>query len=373
MMENSIHPARTISFDKLFNGLEAACDARIVHRKNASDGRVLYCYTKQCVYEKSWNEYSLLARGLILHPETKQVIATPFPKFFNVGEMGKAIPNLPFEIFEKVDGSLIIIHYFNGSWYAATKGLFDSRQAKWAEERLNNQDISSLIPGYTYLAEAIYPENRIVVRYKETGLILLGAYASDGRELFFDEINETALSLGWRTAKRYQYASFADLMSHADQLPATEEGFVIRFSNGLRLKIKGAEYRRIHSLISKCTPLDIWECMMTGIDLDAIRRDMPEEFWIDFDSIVGNLQNKISCLMNKIKIEADKTIGMTDKEVGLVLDTIPKDVRSFIFPYRKSGRIEGKTLDILFRSIRPTGNVLEGYKPSHNMLLVSED
>ena len=37
-------------------------------------------------------------------------------------------------------------------------------------------------PLVTYLAEAIYPSNRIVVQYAENGLFLLAAYREDGAE-----------------------------------------------------------------------------------------------------------------------------------------------------------------------------------------------
>ena len=58
----------------------------------------------------------MLARGVILDPEAKRVVASPFPKFFNVGEKADSIPNLPFETFEKLDGSLIILFYHKGEW-----------------------------------------------------------------------------------------------------------------------------------------------------------------------------------------------------------------------------------------------------------------
>jgi hypothetical protein len=37
------------------------------------------------------------------------------------------------------------------------------------------------------------------------------------------------------------------------------QGFVVRFADGLRLKLKGSEYRRIHALISRRTPLAMGE------------------------------------------------------------------------------------------------------------------
>ena len=196
-----------------------------------------------------------MSRGLILDEEDRRVVATPFPKFFNAGEARWTIPDLPFEVSEKVDGSLIIVFHHAGAWHCATKGAFDSDQAGWAKAVLDGTDISSLVPGVTYLAEAVYPANRIVVREEETGLILLAANDADGRELTLAELGDCGTSMGWRLARRHAFASVAEMIGHAAALPCDEEGLVARFSDGTRLKIKGAEYRRIHALISQCTPL----------------------------------------------------------------------------------------------------------------------
>lgn len=74
-------------------------------------------------------------------------MATPFPKFFNAFERGESIPDLPFETFEKVDGSLITIFWHAGEWRTATKGTFGSAQALWAAERLKGCDLSALRRG----------------------------------------------------------------------------------------------------------------------------------------------------------------------------------------------------------------------------------
>jgi RNA ligase len=370
-----LHPARTIPFAQLWAGLQAARAAGMVMmRLDTDSGRSLWCYTTRCVYEGSWDPFSLLARGLVLHERTQQVVATPFPKFFNLGERGQTIPELPFEVFEKLDGSLIIIHFHEGRWRTATKGAFDSAQALWAESRLAQQDLAALQPGTTYLAEAIYPENRIVIAYTEPALVLLAAYNADGLELETATLQQVAAALGWRLAERYHYRSFADLVAEAQRLPANHEGFVIRFANGLRLKVKGTEYRRIHALISHCTPLALWEAWAAGSDLNAIRRELPEEFWGDFDSITTLLQQAMAAFTARIAQAVAAVINLTDKELGLHLTEQADDVRSFLFPWRKSGgNLTGKNRESLFRAIRPTGNILAGYIPSYTMKRVADE
>ena len=361
-------------FTALLAGLERARGLGFVHRRvNSAAGLQLFIYTPRCVYDDGWDEFSIMARGLILDEAAGQVIATPFPKFFNVGERRGDVPDLPFEAFEKLDGSLIIAFRHAGRWRAATKGAFDSEQAVWAQARFDAADLSPLEPDTTYLFEAVYPENRIVVRYKEPALVMLAAYHGSGRELTYDEVLATCQELGWRPARRHEFASIVDMVSHAATLPRDDEGFVIRFSNGLRLKLKGAEYRRIHALISRCTPLAMWEAMVAGDDMVAIRRDLPEEFWPDFDDIIRLLTANIAATEARVAEVAASIAHLSDKELGLSLNSLPADARPYLFAFRKAGTITGKSRDNLMRSIRPTGNVLAGYVPSYAMGRVLED
>jgi putative RNA ligase len=368
-----IHPARQIPFDELVAGLRQAREQRLVYERHGPEELRLYVYSEHCVFEGAWTPITLAARGLILDMAARRIVATPFPKFFNFGERGEKAPDLPFETLEKLDGSLIIIFHHGGRWRAATKGSFTSSQAQWAQDHLDRRDLAPLRPGTTYLAEAVYPENRIVVRYAEPALVMLAAYGEDGTELPTAGIDAVAGSIGLRAAKRHAFASLVSLVEHAQRLPRSEEGFVLRFENGHRLKVKGAEYRRIHALISRCTPLAMWEAMLAGDDMEAIRRDLPEEFWADFDAIVALLG---ASLVAEVTAAAQSVAQLPDKEVGLKLPGFDERVRGFIFAYRKSG---GDLLGTprarqgVFRAIRPTANVLEGYVPSHAMSRLIEE
>ncbi len=364
-----IHPAHTVPFNDLMEQLNAALSSRHVYERPGPDGLLLYVYTEHCVYDSAWTLPTIVARGLIIDPAAKRIVATPFPKFFNAGERGEPIPDLPFRAYEKLDGSLIIIYYHLGSWRTATKGSFDSSQALWAREQLRALDLSCLHPGTTYLAEAIYPENRIVVRYDAAALVLLGAYADAGIELDHNQLAAVASGLGVRTARTYAYASVADLMLHAKAMPRSEEGFVVRFDNGHRLKIKGDEYKRIHALISNVTPLALWEILRAGDNLESIRRELPEEFWGDFDQIVSCLQRGLKVVLEKTQAEFERVKDWTDKEVGLNLAALDPVAKVLIFDARKSNGnvLDGRSRRKVFEMVRPTANVLPGYVSSFAM------
>jgi RNA ligase len=369
------HPARLVDFQELIDRLEAArAEGHVYRRDDAATGRSLYCYTSRCVYETAWDEVTVLARGLVVDRAARRLVATPFPKFFNVGEGGRTIPDLPFEAFEKLDGSLAILHHHGGCWRAVTKGDFRSDQAKWAEAWLGAHDLSALVPGTTYLAEAVHPGNRIVVRYEQAALVLLAAYDEAGIELGYDQVMATAGALGWPAARRHAYAAFADMLLETRALPRTAEGFVIRFENGLRLKAKGDEYRRIHALISRCTPLAMWEAMLAGDDMIAIRRDLPEEFWEDFDSITSLLDAHYAALAERVTAAAASVAHLSDKELGLQLPSLAPETAPYLFAFRKAGnKMDSRCRERALKQIRPAENNLQGYTPSYAMGRLQEE
>lgn len=365
------HLARQLDFRTLLSQLEQARAERAIYCRGNADhpGLLIWNYTNKCVYDKMWTPISMHARGLILDMERQEVVATPFPKFFNVSERGQGnvLPDMPFEVFEKLDGSLIILFHWRDQWRAATRGALGTEQALWAEQWLSDRDLSALAPGATYLCEAIYSENRIVIEYAESGLVLLSGYDAEGFEFSADHVERLAGELGWRAAKRYRFDNAHDLFTAAERLPETEEGYILRFVNGLRLKLKGNAYCRVHALISRVTPLAIWELMQAGDDLAEIRRQIPEEFWGDFDAIEGLLTASINARIDRVLEHHEHMAGWTDKEVGLKLNELPDDVRGLIFAARNAvGPLidDPKARRTIFREVRPTLNELEGYTPS---------
>jgi len=239
----------------------------------------IYNYSRTTQYDGMWDYITLNCRGLVLDLEGN-VIAKPFPKFFNYEEhKPEDIPNENFEVYEKVDGSLGIIFHYEGEWLIATRGSFASEQAIKGKEMLDKLNKSSLIPGYTYLAEIIYPKNRIVVDYgDEEKLVVLGAYNNEtGKEVEVSEmVNE-----GWEVVMMYKTWG-EDWETLKKEISKDNEGYVIRFSSGMRMKIKGDEYVRLHRILTNFSSKDIWELLKNGEALEPFLERVPDEFddWV---------------------------------------------------------------------------------------------
>lgn len=248
----------------------------------------IHNYTPRAQYKRMWNETTLQCRGLILGAEGEP-IARPFRKFFNLGEHEGEIPADPFDVYEKMDGSLGILYWLDGKPQIATRGSFTSEQAQWASKefiRRHGLKAGNLSAEFTYLFEIIAPWNRIVVDYGDReDLVLLAAInTASGREMLHEQLRGYE-ALGFSVVPCFGAETDPAILAQRERPNA--EGFVIHWpTNGLRLKVKFSEYLRLHRLLTGVTPRYIWEQLRDGNDLTAMLDKVPDEFadWVNAQS-----------------------------------------------------------------------------------------
>jgi RNA ligase len=239
----------------------------------------IYNYSRNTQYEGAWDDITMNCRGLVLDNEGN-VVAKPFPKFFNMEELSDGeIPRESFEVFEKMDGSLGIFFYYGGECHMATRGSFASEQAIKGMEIAKRLGYDKCcVNGYTYLFEIIYPENRIVCDYGDSErLVLLGVMNRRGEEFPYEEIVDE----GWDIVKTYKTWG-EDWETLKKEISKNDEGYVIRFQSGFRMKIKGEEYVRLHRILTNFTAKDIWELLKNGEPMEPFLERVPDEFddWV---------------------------------------------------------------------------------------------
>jgi RNA ligase len=240
----------------------------------------IYNYSRGVQYEKLWDPITLECRGLVLDSDGN-LIAKPFSKFFNYEELTEAsIPKQTFEVFEKMDGSLGICFFYNDEWHMATRGSFTSEQAIKGRELLNKYKYKYLATDCTYLFEIIYPENRIVVDYgnDEELVMLTSIQTNTGEE--YDIYDWKYDDLGFKLVKKYD--GVTDFKTLKGMISNDAEGYVIRFNRGMRMKIKGDEYVRLHRILTNFSTTDIWELLRTDGNLNEFLDRVPDEFdnWV---------------------------------------------------------------------------------------------
>jgi RNA ligase len=297
----------------------------------------IWNYSEKCQYDGKWDEVTLMCRGLVTDNEGN-IVARPFKKFFN-WEENKHTPTEEFEVYKKEDGSLGILFHYDGEWVLATRGSFTSDQSVKGREILKKYKYKYLPTDCTYLFEILYPENRIVVRYSNEELILLGSIQTEsGYE--YDIYNEGYEELGFPIVKKYD--GITDYSVLKSMVGDNEEGFIVKFSNGDRMKIKGEEYLRLHKIMTNLSTTAVWEVLANGQSMDSILKDVPDEFYKKIKNYERDLRYgffQISEYCGKMHDGfrygkfGDKEPEPTKKEFAefMVLNNIKPGLRSVMF------------------------------------------
>jgi RNA ligase len=308
----------------------------------------IYNYSRGVQYEKLWDPITLECRGLVLDSDGN-LIAKPFSKFFNYEELTEdSIPKQTFDVFEKMDGSLGICFYYNDEWHMATRGSFTSEQAIKGRELLNKYKYKYLATDCTYLFEIIYPENRIVVDYgnDEELVMLTSIQTNTGEE--YDIYDWKYDDLGFKLVKKYD--GVTDFKTLKGIISNDAEGYVIRFKRGMRMKIKGDEYVRLHRILTNFSTTDIWELLRTDGNLNEFLDRVPDEFdnWVRMT--VMELEAHFENIKFRSSIDFEYYKGESNgdkKEFALVIKD--NEYRSILF-----SMWNGKSYDdIIWKMIKP--------------------
>jgi RNA ligase len=330
----------------------------------------IFNYTEAAQYDRVWNAATNVCRGLVvvlqgpdreLSPDCV-VLARPFGKFHNlnteyVPESQEA--NLPTDapplVTEKLDGSMGILYRYGNEWWVATRGSFASVQAQWATAWFR-RNVGKWVmdeDDATPVFEVIYGENRIVVDYDYEGLVLLGVVDNvTGRELSRKAVEWIAGDNSVRVVPAFDKT----LAECAAENKPNEEGYVLTYSNGVKVKVKFAEYVRLHRVLTGLNPRAIWEMLSQGggESVDAILGDpkMPVTFISWFKGWVEQLRARYAEIevISKAVFEARPKEG-TRKDMALFFKQTPQ-VCSVLF-----AMLDGKDYaPIIWDRIEPKGN-----------------
>lgn len=280
-------------------------------------------YAEKTVFERKWNDATRASRGLIFNIDNGDVLARPFPKFFNYGEVDAAKIELTDEVWvsDKMDGSLGIIYVApDDSVRVATRGSFASDQARHATRVLNQKYpewvsmFLSLTHQHTPLVEIIYPENRIVCDYGETDdLVLLGW-------IHLESGNYYSSSEGFwdgPRARSFDFDNFSQVLAAAPRPGA--EGFVV-YSPRLNdwVKVKQNDYIELHRIVTGLSARRVYEALRSGQTVEEICAPLPDEFHSFVRDVAVYLETKVQERFLKSVQEFDYIIEyLEDRDIRL--------------------------------------------------------
>ena len=327
--------------------LELEKSGAVSVKKHPTEDLYLYSYTRDYVHspnEQRWrNKLLNQCRGLIVDGKGN-VVARPFPKFFNYeelekyyepGEVDSLIAGKFPQFWEKIDGSLGILYWkSDGTPALCTRNSWTSDQAIRGTEMLNNRPfykdyISKLRKDRTYLFEIVYPENRIIVDYgKKEMLYLLAVINTEtGMEYGFGPsyASNRDVNPGFPVPMQYDVGSLGwqqcrEFFQNRDN----REGIVVRFvdtpnyGHVFRVKMKFKEYFELNFAKGKITKENLLkilcgqnpekELLELRAGLEAISSSGAEEMDIQLCRYLDELEAEWMKIAEKI-VQAWKPLG----------------------------------------------------------------
>jgi hypothetical protein len=213
-----------------------------------------------------WNSKNLHFRSIIID-RSGNILSSGFKKFFNLGEKAGCYPNLEkfddWKILNKLDGSLLITDFVNGTFSMRTRGTASYKAQK------NFKDFEQLpksFPGvveflkrdnrYSLLFEILTPNNVIVIQPQKLDFYFLGAINKESLQM----ANGQELLTIWReigyppVPEQYELNLTTDInsLSNLVKLWKGKEGVVVEYNNGQnRLKLKSDWYCFLHRIKSQ--------------------------------------------------------------------------------------------------------------------------
>lgn len=277
-----------------------------------------YLYGYHAGLEKSniiWDENNIHCRGLIIDGNG-EVIARPFPKFFTYRKYinestlllseGRNfnIPQTGFKIYEKVDGTMTTLYWIDDKPFLSTQRSFTNVNAKEATKILYEKyshTFSKFKRDRTYIFEAIFPETNVLIDYgNSSDLYMIGVLDNQtGENLPLEDI-------GFPVAKDYTdiYKDIQNFEALQNLDLPNQEGFVVVFDNGERIKLKFPWYKDAHRIMdeiivrekqlflmnrqlsqklqlknSYVTNILVWNHLKNNINIESIYNNLPQIFF----------------------------------------------------------------------------------------------
>lgn len=282
------------------------------------------------------NAYALECRGIKFNVTTREVIARPFHKFFNLGEIEGDLVNKDITealVVDKLDGSMVypIIHPLSNKVCLCTKaGITEVSQL--AEELTNPPlDVMREImeEGYTPIFEFTSPHQQIVLRYKESSLTLLAVRHMISGE-YVEDLRPFSNRLGIPIVNHYEgYIALDKIKEWKDK-----EGVVLVWNDGFRLKVKADEYVLRHKAKDGIQHEKNRIELVLGDRLDDFKSLVDEVTYAELMEYRSNLLSNISSFASNVYSLNQSVInkGLSKKDVALgIAPTLEPLVRCYLF------------------------------------------
>ena len=319
-------------------------------RRQETEDLVQYNYSEEVNNAPNgelWDEITMFNRGNIYEKKTGKLIAKAMPKFMNLGQytqeqQDKFLSNNSFTITEKMDGCLGILYKYKGKIMCNSRGGFDNYVTDKIKELLPKYKMLNTLLTYQCMnVEVISPQTKIICDYgNEENLYLITGYLNiDWSEYTEDNLNMISKVTYMPRVKEYKM-TWEDLLKWQKTSTWETEGFVVKFPNGDRIKIKSEDYLRVAKIKSKLNKHHIWKLMKNGYKqkadfLSEYINNVPDEL----RDLADTYLNEINEDMNKLKQEAyelyEPLKDLDFRELSEYIKEHPHKLNDTLFPQKR--------------------------------------
>ncbi|MEG3940347.1 T4 RnlA family RNA ligase [Microcoleus sp. S36b_A3] len=241
------------------HGLETLCETyhiKVTRHRQYPD---LVCLKYSQIESPLGEKIVQQCRGIILDSSQDwEIVSYPYDKFFNYGEgHAAAIDWSSAKVYEKLDGSLIVMYFYQEEWRVQSSGTpdaagevngfgFSFAELFWKVWKELGYELPEA-RGECFIFELMTPYNRIVVQQKYNDIVLHGVRNTE-------TLRETdplfwANRYAWKVVKSYPLTSWKEVIEASQHLdPMDSEGYIICDANFNRVKVKSPQYVAISHL-----------------------------------------------------------------------------------------------------------------------------
>ncbi len=249
-------------------------------------------------------------RGIILNEADNWAVTSyPYDKFFNAGEtLAVEIDWSTAKVFEKVDGSLMTLYWYDNKWNVASSGSPDAGGEVYPTSLTFEglfwktwNDLGYKLPDahskrYCYMFELCTMFNKIVVQHPKSRIVYHGCRNLDTLQEIHVDQSEEHMAYGWELIKSFPLQTMEQVLATVDAIKPTEgEGYVVCDKNFHRVKIKSPQYVAISHMREGMGTRRMLEVILKGESEEVLAyfpefKSLHDQLKVKYDELVAELE-----------------------------------------------------------------------------------
>lgn len=227
----------------------------IIINENPDKSLCILKYDTKTMMKKPWDDFYKVTRGLTIDWRNCSIVLYPFDKFFELDEHPTTSLTKVRELYnsdaikevtEKIDGSLIIVRYYNDEIICSSSGALVGEHVNIAMDIIKkNEEYIRFIKAhsdYTIMFEMKNTKYPQLIKYNENSVAIIGMRNMNNFELLYRK-DIIELTKGYDVkvveTRNYTLNEMIELINKPD-LPCIE-GFVLRIGEFM-VKIKNLNF-----------------------------------------------------------------------------------------------------------------------------------